>query len=103
MADTPIAEETAPPEWLQRHAKAHDVELVAVGTLFRSTVWACTGDCCCVFLIDDATFLDRFSLVGPEAQTWCENGRAHWTGARECPCHSMPTGDLSHLIEGDES
>lgn len=73
------------PAWLREHAAAHDVQLYEEGTLHRCPVYLCNGDCCCMFSIDDSTFLDRFSLVSPSGQ-WCD-GNA-------CPCHLMPTGEV---------
>jgi hypothetical protein len=72
------------PVWLRELAAAHDVHLFERGRLHGSPVYICNGDCCCVFIIDDTTFLDRYSLVA--AGEWCPG--------LTCPCHTMPTGDV---------
>lgn len=82
--DTWVWPDSMPP-WLRELASAHDVQLFERGFLHGSPVYVCNGDCCCVFIIDDTTFLDRYSLVSPTGD-WCPGNT--------CPCHKMPTGEV---------
>lgn len=76
---------TSMPPWLRELAAAHDVHLFERGFLHGAPVYVCNGECCCLFIIDDTTFLDRYSLVSPDGG---------WCSGNDCPCHAMPTGEV---------
>jgi hypothetical protein len=75
--------EPVPPTWLAELATQHGVTLAAFGRVASGDpLWACMGDCACWFLVDDETFLDRYSLVTTEGA--CPQHQ-------QCPCHAFPT------------
>lgn len=79
MSDEP---EPEPPDWLQSLLDEHGVTVFPIGELNGGrTVWACNMDCCCWFVIDDNSFLDRWSYVNDDG--WC-------AGQTDCPCHNLP-------------
>lgn len=72
-----------PPDWVAAAAAERGVTLAYFGALSgpaATPIWACMGDCCCWFVVDDSVHLDRYSLANTGEP--CQG--------QDCACHTMP-------------
>lgn len=77
--------------WVLEIIERLDLNLIRWATLPNGIlIWACMGDCSCLFTVDDTDFLDRYTLL-------LDDGTCLDTNV--CACHALPRRNPANYPE----